>query len=703
MRTDGAITAGSTALTSPSGSFSLSDVGKYVQVVGAGPGAMSHADGSVTFGSPVLASASGTFTSADIGKGIIVLGAGANGGNLVTTIRSYTSPTSVTLNAPAGGVVAAALYYYGAMTLEATIQSVQNTTAITLSVPAAATITGAMFAYGTDNHLAFQAAVDAAGQAGGGAVSVPAPPLCPAQATCGYVIKASDQMTAKAPGAVKIRYDNVSLVGDAPQTNLFCRGAWSTYTNSVAWPGQTAAIRGFCLAIGDNGGPNGQAGTSVSNIAVTNLHLYGMTDGNTFNNTFSFPTVPGDADGWDITHKAIYMWESSAFSNITIDSVIIQDFKAENIFSGGSALTGMVIENCTMQNFNGNGISMLAADLQVLNNTITSGSNAAVENSSESSGAAALIRQLYQGNTISYIAREGIVVVGVDDGISTGYVQVLDNYFDTIAQINPSGAQVAVYITGQSTGNVAPSNVTISGNTCHDCDSFVSTSGATQVINNTFIVDHYACNDFFSFMNPMMNVSIANNTGYATANAQTVGLRMAMVYLINPANAAGGFAWNNVLIQDNAWTFPGTPQYEFATTSGAGWNSVTLHNLTWKGDSCTGCTHADVDHGVVNLAGTSTIEPYGPVVYATNNAAPANATVDASKEQDGSQIQVVNAGTQAITFVSDANLSLSSPVTLPGGASNSISLVFSARIGRFTLLASPRAPGQPAEPRRVRR
>jgi len=38
LRTDGAMTAGSSALTSPSGTFSTADVGKYIQVIGAGPG-----------------------------------------------------------------------------------------------------------------------------------------------------------------------------------------------------------------------------------------------------------------------------------------------------------------------------------------------------------------------------------------------------------------------------------------------------------------------------------------------------------------------------------------------------------------------------------------------------------------------------------------------------------------------------------------
>ena len=211
------------------------------------------------------------------------------------------------------------------------------------------------------------------------------------------------------------------------------------------------------------------------------------------------------------------------------------------------------------------------------------------------------------------MAREGIVVVGVDPGLAKGSVQILDNYFDTIAQINRSGAQAAIYIATQSNGK-APSNITITGNTCHDCYSFgvLSPSGATQVANNTFIVDRYRPNNFLSFMSPMTGVTVTGNSGYATPNAQAKGLTMAAVYMINPGYASGAFPWNNVTIGGNSWVFPGTPQYQFVTTSGLGWNLVNLHNLTWKGDSCSGCTHADVDHGVVDLTRTTTIEPLRP-------------------------------------------------------------------------------------------
>ena len=447
LRTDGAMTAGSTLLTSPSSGFTAADVGKYIQVIGAGAGSTSNTDGAMSDGSPVLTSSSGIFASSDVGRGIVVIGAGPSGGNLVTSIQTYSAPDSVTLSAAASTSVAGATYYYGAMTLEGTVQGVQNGTTISLSLPALATISGATFAYGTDNHTAFQAAIDAAGQAGGGVVSVPAPSSCPSDAICGYVLTVTDQMTAQAPGAVKIRYNNISLTGDAPQTNLFCRGAFGTYTNTVAFPGLTGNIRGNCLAIGDNGGPNGAAGEAVSSIAISNLHLYGMTNGNTYKVNFGSPHQSPTGDEWDTTHKAIYMWVSSSFSNITIDSVIIQDYKAENIYSGGSVVTGMVIENSTLTNFNGDGISILAACLQVLNNTISNGSNAAVEDSTASSGGAALVGQLYQGNTISRFPKEGIVVVGVDDGVASGTVQITNNAFDTIGQINGNGSlQTAISI-----------------------------------------------------------------------------------------------------------------------------------------------------------------------------------------------------------------------------------------------------------------
>jgi len=683
LRNDGAMTAGLAVLTSSSASFSASDAGKYIQVIGAGPGGTSHTDGAMTAGSAVLNSASGKFAPTDIGRGIVVLGVGVSGGDLVTTIAAFTSVASVTLDAAANRGVNNAPYYYGAMTLEGTIQAVQSSTAVRLSAAASATVSGATYAYGTNNQAAFQSAVDTVGQAGGGRVEAPPPAACPTHAVCGYVIAATDQMTASAPGAVKIRYSNVSLAGKGVATNLFCRGAWATYSNSAKFPGQTATIRGNCLAIGDNGGHNGAAGETVSNVTISRVHLYGMTNGNTYNNSFS-PTDPPlttTGDGWDITHKAIYLWEAGTFSNILVDSVSIQDFKGENIFSGGSAVTETVIQNSTMTNFNGDGISMLAADLQVLHNTITNGSNAGVENATKGAGSGALRRQVYASNTISLMPREAIVIYGVDSTIPTGSVQIAGNYFDTIGQINGSAGQTGILVIPQAGGdNVPPANVSISANTCHDCRSFaiLQTSGNTQVSDNLFIVDRYNAYNFLSFTFPMKNFLIARNAGYATA----AGKSLDSVYVLNPGYLSGNFAWNNVTVQENVWRFPGTSNYTFYTTQGPGWGLVTAKNVIWGGDTCTGCTYPDVNHGVVNLSQTTTIEPYGPVVYVTGNTATVTATIVAGKEQDGSQIRIVNAGSFPVVFGPDGNLRLPAAVKVPPGGS--ISFRYNGGIGKFT-------------------
>ena len=688
LRTDGAMNVGSSVLTSASASFTGADAGKYIQVIGAGPGGSSHADGMMVEGSAVLTSPSGSFNSADVGRGIIVLGAGAAGGNLITTIAGYTSNTSVTLNAPAMTATSGVPYYYGAMTLEGTITSVLSPTSVQLSAVAAATITSATYAYGTDNHAAFQTALDTVGEAGGGTVTVPEAASCPSGAVCGYVATTTDQMTAVQPGAIKIRFNNVSLIGSGPQTNVFCRGAWAAYYNSVKYPGQTGTIRGFCVAVGDDGGPLGAAGEAINNVTVSNLHLYGMTNGNTYSYSFS-PTDPPlttTGDGWDETHKAVYIWENAPHSNIVVDTVSIQDFKGENIYSGGGAMTGIIIRNCTMTNFNGDGISMLAADLQVLNNTISNGSNAGIEDSTVSSTSAALIRQLYQGNTISDFPREGLVVVGVDSGITTGAIQILNNYFDTIAQTNASGAESAIYLGAQCCGvDVPPSNVTISGNTCHDCFAFgnIETAGTTVVSNNTIIVDQMNGDAFLYFTYPMTNFTISNNIGYRTAAGAAAGRGLNSVYNLNPGYQTGDFAWNNVLVQNDSWNLPGTPNYTFVINSGPGWGLVIARNVIWQGETCTGCTYPDTNHGVVNLAATTTIEPYGPVVYVTGNASAVTATLDASKELDGSQVRIVNSGTAPVTFHTDQNLTLSSPVTLnPGGGS--VTFYYSGATGTYS-------------------
>lgn len=70
-------------------------------------------DADITAGDATLTSALADFTVADVGKFIRVEGAGVAGADLVTTIASYTSESSVELAAAAGTTVSGASAYYG--------------------------------------------------------------------------------------------------------------------------------------------------------------------------------------------------------------------------------------------------------------------------------------------------------------------------------------------------------------------------------------------------------------------------------------------------------------------------------------------------------------------------------------------------------------------------------------------------------------
>jgi hypothetical protein len=69
-------------------------------------------DGAITSGTAAFTSASGTFVAGDIGRNIIVQGAGAAGVDLYTTILAVGSATSITLAANAGTTVSAARYAF---------------------------------------------------------------------------------------------------------------------------------------------------------------------------------------------------------------------------------------------------------------------------------------------------------------------------------------------------------------------------------------------------------------------------------------------------------------------------------------------------------------------------------------------------------------------------------------------------------------
>lgn len=633
----------------PSGGSGVTNTVTYY---GAVPNMVKRFDG-VCNSSTTFTSALGTFSSSDTGKYMEIVGCNANGATWHGTI-TYVSPTQVTL-----------------------------------SVAATASATALRYAYGTPAQAAFQACADGVGAYG--FCQVPAPTSCPTNAICGYILNVTDQMTAHAPGSVKIRFPGILFAGVGPsRVQIACSGWPALYTGSVSQGGSASLIRGNCIGVGDQDGPLGTAGENTPNVTVANLALDGMTTGNTFQGSFtpSAPTCSTTYDCWDITHKGISMpYGSSNTYNVTWENLWARYFKGEVLFGGGDA--GKVrIKNVDIGDSNADAVSLSSDDFELTNSYISNTWNAGVENGIF----AATKRHLYADNFFYNMWGQGIALPGVESTANVGPLKISRNTFNTIGSQsahNSSTALSAIYTVGQigtcgGSNCAAPSNLIAEHNTCIDCFIFATpiTSGHTEFNDNSFGVDAAGLYNVFNLPNPMTDVSFTDNHGFVTANAIANSKSLVTVYLLNPG--FGTLAWTGMLFSNNHWNFTGssTANYTFTISSGSGFSAVTNNYPIFQGELCLGCTYPDTDNGQQNLATSATIKPVGPEIHVFD-ASPVTATIDASKSQDGSYVKIVNTGSTTVTFSADSNMDLSASVAL--AANQSAIFIYEGSLSKWAL------------------
>jgi hypothetical protein len=106
-------------------------------------GIVTHTNaGSMTAGSAVLTDPAGSFKSTDVGRSINITGAGAAGANLVANVKTFTSATSVTLATAATTTVSNATY-----TLADSSQALCDTINSNFGTPAAANASAVQLAF----------------------------------------------------------------------------------------------------------------------------------------------------------------------------------------------------------------------------------------------------------------------------------------------------------------------------------------------------------------------------------------------------------------------------------------------------------------------------------------------------------------------------------------------------------------------------
>ncbi|WP_437562082.1 glycosyl hydrolase family 28-related protein [Sorangium sp. So ce542] len=164
------ITAGSTTLTCAAGNFTNADAGKQILVTA--PSNAATGTVAATAGTKTLVGIGTSFTTElSLDQVITIQSGGALTDHVVVAI---TDDTHIDVR-PAPGVTGSGLSLYRTLTRLCTaIASVGSATSLTLGAAAAITSTSAVIQYGTDDRAAIQAALDAAGAAGGGVVIVPA-------------------------------------------------------------------------------------------------------------------------------------------------------------------------------------------------------------------------------------------------------------------------------------------------------------------------------------------------------------------------------------------------------------------------------------------------------------------------------------------------------------------------------------------------
>jgi len=677
-RSTGGINAGSSTFNDPSGSFTSGDVGKYIQVMGAGHGGYRFSNGAMTNGSPLLSdSTNSPFSSTDVGRWCKVYGAGAAANPLIAQIKTYNSANQVSLgnvvnkvfiDANASTSVTPATYDCGYSTLEATIATYVSATQVTLSTTASGDSflqpeSGIVYAYGTNTTAAVQTALDTFGAAGGGAMHFPQPASCPATAVaCGYMIPTlpSDYNVNGFPGSITLKYSNVSLLGDGQQVNIFARGAWAI-ASAGPLTGQT--VRGYGIVIGSS---TGTGIAAVSNVTINNLHVWGMTDGCTFDSNYPASTTTGD--GWDLTHKGVFILVNAFHDNIYVQSSTFEEFKGEDIYYGGNLLNKLTVTGNVLKNSNSSQLSVSANDLLVQNNQMINGLNG-VENGVFTSQS---VRQIFENNLFQLEQNAGMVLTGVD-AVGPGpsaYYQIDNNNFDTIGAIRGTGPSAGFYAGVQLGGSYYPlNNISLYANTFHDCEISIypgAIGTGFQVFDNFMIVDQYALEAWtlVPSSSVIANATFKNNSGFSTGT-HTIN----WIYYTNGGYATNNLNINNMVFQDNRWNFANVSQpihFFFSTSAGGGWATLANKNYTWENESCIGCyIGANQDRGGFTIVNGGTLEPVGPWLVLNGGSGTPTMTIDSAKEQDNNEIQIVNQGSVPVSFATDANMYIPGGVTIP--------------------------------------
>ncbi len=298
---------------------------------------------------------------------------------------------------------------------------------------------------GTTNDTAsIMAAIEAIGASGGGIIFFPR-----------GVYRV--QPSVSGGSCITIAYDNVTLLGEGPGASVL-----QCYVYGGGTPNGTVSGTNFEVIAGLVHRGHGIYISSPSgtreNTTIQGLRIYGQCPRQTSlypldSTPPPFPASAVNGDGWDLTHKGIYLQENKDHDNLQVINCRIDGWRGENIHYGGGTCGTVLIDRCWLHDSNGSIVSM-TADLTLTNSFIYDGTHG-VENSHFQRD------MVIERNTISACSK-GIVIPANITYTSAPWGKV--SIHKNIVKDCP---HEGIYITGWT------ENVQATGNYVIDCGSTI--------------------------------------------------------------------------------------------------------------------------------------------------------------------------------------------------------------------------------------
>ncbi|MGY1631575.1 right-handed parallel beta-helix repeat-containing protein [Geodermatophilus sp. SYSU D01186] len=231
-----------------------------------------------------------------------------------------------------------------------------------------------------DDTVAVQATIDAAQHAGGGVVYFP---------TGVYRLQPQSPRTTDADDnideghALSVTGSHITFRGEGVDKSHLVFHAFRGDTHEASWQivsGKVFRGAGFFLDGGDS--PT----TAQTDITFEDLDIDG-TAHCTHDNLFPADVITGD--GWDLTHKGIWMRNDRSFDRIRVSRCHVHGWKGEVVYYGGIDLGRYTVEDCVLYDTNGDCNSVTASWLTVSRNTAHTSASAGFEDKlAEGRGAA---------------------------------------------------------------------------------------------------------------------------------------------------------------------------------------------------------------------------------------------------------------------------------------------------------------------------